>query len=59
MLAGGLMGGGEGALMGGGIGASATVAHWLSKRKWAALPAGPELVMELSRPMALTAASGE
>jgi hypothetical protein len=58
MLAGGLMGGGEGVLIGGGIGATATVAHWLSKRKSAALPAGTEFVMELSRPMALTAASG-
>jgi hypothetical protein len=57
MLAGGLMGGGEGALIGGGIGAAATVAHWLSKRKSAALPAGTELVLELSRPMAMTAAS--
>jgi hypothetical protein len=58
MLAGGLMGGGEGALIGGGIGAAATVAHWLSKRKSAALPAGTELVLELRRPMAMTAASG-
>ena len=58
MLAGGLMGGGKGALIGGGMGAAATVAHWLSKRKSAALPAGTELVLELSRPMTMTAASG-
>jgi hypothetical protein len=51
MLIGGLAGGGKGVLIGGAVGASATVAHWLSKKKYASLPAGTELVMELSRPM--------
>src|SRR2546425_6161803 len=57
MLVGGLIGGGKGMLIGGAVGATATVAHWLSKHRSAMLPAGTELVMELSRPMALTAAS--
>src|SRR5207247_9903747 len=58
MLVGGLIGGGKGLLVGGTIGATATVAHWLGKRRSAMLPAGTELVMELSRRLALTAASG-
>jgi hypothetical protein len=58
MLIGGLAGGGKGLLIGGAIGATATVAHWLGKKKSAVLPAGTELVMELSRPMAMTAAAG-
>jgi hypothetical protein len=57
MLAGGLIGGGKGVVIGGLIGATATVTHWLSKKNSAMLPAGTELVMELSRPMALTAAA--
>jgi hypothetical protein len=51
MLIGGLAGGGKGVLIGGAIGASATVAHWLSKKKYTSLPVGTELVMQLSRPM--------
>jgi len=58
MLVGGLIGGGKGMLIGGTIGATATVAHWLGKKRSAVLPAGTELVMELSRPLAMTAASG-
>jgi len=58
MLVGGLIGGGKGILIGGTIGATATVAHWLGKKRSAVLPAGTELVMELSRPLAMTAASG-
>src|SRR5713101_2527504 len=58
MLVGGLIGGGKGMLIGGTIGARATVAHWLGKKRSAVLPAGTELVMELSRPMAMTAAGG-
>jgi len=58
MLVGGLIGGGKGMLIGGTIAATATVAHWLGKRRSAVLPAGTELVMELSRPMAMTAAGG-
>src|SRR5713226_8888086 len=58
MLVGGLIGSGKGMLIGGTIGATATVAHWLGKKRSAVLPAGTELVMELSRPLAMTAASG-
>ena len=58
MLLGGLIGGGKGVLIGGAVGATATVAHWLSKRSSTMLPAGTELVMELSRPLAMTAATG-
>lgn len=58
MLVGGLIGGGKGLLIGGAVGATATVTHWLSKRNSAMLPAGTELVMELSRPLEMTAATG-
>ncbi len=58
MLVGGLAGGGKGFLIGGAIGATVTVTHWLSKHRSATLPAGTELVMELSRPMTMTTASG-
>src|ERR1700720_3712104 len=57
MLIGGLAGGGKGFLIGGAIGATATVAHRLSKHRSAMLPAGTELVMELNRPMTMAAAS--
>jgi len=57
MIVGGLAGGGKGLLIGGAIGATATVAHWLGKHRSAMLPAGTELVMELTRPMTLSAAS--
>ncbi len=57
MVLGGLAGGGKGVLVGGAIGATATVAHWLSKHRSATLPAGTELVLELNRPMTLSAAS--
>jgi hypothetical protein len=58
MLIGGLAGGGKGLLIGGTIGATVTVAHWLGKKRSAILPAGTELLMELSRPLSLTAATG-
>jgi hypothetical protein len=58
MLVGGLIGGGKGVLIGGAVGATATVSHWLGKRNSAMLPAGTELVMELSRPLAMTGAAG-
>jgi hypothetical protein len=58
MLIGGLIGGGKGTLIGGAVGATATVTHWLTRRKSAMLPAGTELVMELNRPMTLSAVSG-
>jgi len=57
MLIGGLAGGGKGFLIGGAVGATVTVAHWLGKHRSAMLPAGTELVMELNRPMTMTAAS--
>jgi len=58
MIVGGLAGGGKGLLIGGAIGATLTVTHWLSKHRSAMLPAGTEMVMELSRPMTMTTASG-
>jgi hypothetical protein len=58
MLVGGLIGGGKGVLIGGAVGATATVAHWLGKKNSTMLPAGTELVMELSRPLAMTATTG-
>ncbi len=57
MLIGGLAGGGKGLLIGGAVGATVTVAHWLGKHRSATLPAGTELVMELSRPMTMTTIS--
>jgi hypothetical protein len=57
MLVGGLIGGGKGVLIGGAVGATATVVHWLGKKNSATLPAGTELVMELSRPLAMSAAT--
>jgi len=57
MLAGGLIGGGKGVLIGATIGATATVARWLGKKNSAELPAGTQLVMELSRPLEMTAAT--
>jgi hypothetical protein len=59
MLVGGLAGGGKGVLIGGAIGATATIAHWLSKHRSTVLPAGTELVMELNRPMVMSASSGQ
>ena len=59
MLAGGLIGGGKGLLIGGAIGATATIAHWLGKHRSTMLPAGTELVMELNRPMVMSASSGQ
>jgi hypothetical protein len=54
---GALAGGGQGALIGAGIGATASVVHWLTKRKTASLPEGTEIIMELSRPMSLSSRS--
>ncbi len=59
MLAGGLIGGGKGLLIGGAIGVTATVAHWLGKHRSATLPAGSEMVMELSRPLVMSQQSGQ
>lgn len=52
-------GGGKGALIGAGVGATATLVHWLTKTKSASLPAGTEIIMELSRPMQLTTTEGD
>ena len=54
---GALVDGKHGALIGATVGATASVVHWLVKRRSADLPAGTEIIMELSRPMALTAGS--
>jgi len=54
-LIGGLSGGGKGFLVGAAIGAGATTIHWLTKHHAAILPAGTELVMELSRAMEMSA----
>src|SRR6476646_3729857 len=58
MLIGGLAGGGKGLLIGGAVGATLTAAHWLGKKRSAVLPSGTELMMELSRPLAMTADTG-
>lgn len=52
-LIGGLAAGGKGVVIGAGVGAVATVAHWMTKRHSTDIPAGTEIVMELSRPMDL------
>lgn len=51
---GAVAGGGKGALIGGAIGATVTVAHWLSKRHSAELPAGSEIVFELTRAVTMS-----
>jgi hypothetical protein len=57
MVIGGLAGGGKGVAIGGAIGATATVVHWLGKKKSATLMAGTELVMELNRPLEMAPAA--
>jgi hypothetical protein len=57
-IAGGVIAGGEGALIGAGVGATASAVHWLIKTRSAELPAGTEIVLELSRPMSLGAGDG-
>ena len=57
MIIGGLAGGGKGVAIGGAIGATATVVHWLGKKKSATLLAGTELVMELNRPLEMAPAA--
>jgi hypothetical protein len=60
MVIGGLAGGPKGVAIGGAIGATATVVHWLGKKKSATLLAGTELVMELNRPLEMApAATGQ
>ena len=50
-IIGGLAGGAKGSLIGAGIGAGGTIIHWLTKKNYAYLPAGSEIIFELSRPM--------
>jgi hypothetical protein len=57
MLIGGLIGGGKGVLIGGAVGATVSAVRWLGKKNSATLPAGTEMVMELSRPLAMTSAT--
>ncbi len=58
-LGGGLIAGGEGALIGAGVGATASVVHWLIKTRSATLPAGTELILELSHPMSISAGDAQ
>lgn len=51
MVVGAIAGGGKGLLVGAMVGGGATVVHWLSKRHSVEIPAGTELIMEISRPM--------
>ena len=50
LVVGALAGGAEGGLIGAGVGASATMVHWLVKRRSATLAAGTVLIFEVSRP---------
>ena len=54
-IIGGIAGGAKGSLIGAGIGAGGTLVHWLTKRNYAYIPAGSEIIFELSRPMTVTA----
>ena len=46
-----------GTFIGAGVGATASVVRWLAKTRDANVPAGTEIIMELSRPMQLSASS--
>jgi hypothetical protein len=52
-IVGGIAAGGKGSLIGAGVGAGATVIHWLTKKNSTSLPAGSEIIFELSRPMVI------
>ena len=56
-LVGGLAAGAKGSLIGAGVGATASVVRWLMKTRDAELPAGTEIIMELSRPMTLSSSA--
>ena len=56
LMIGALAGGLKGGLIGAGIGATASTVYWLVQHRSGALPAGTELQMELSRPLAVTLA---
>src|SRR4029077_9847197 len=45
---------GTGTLVGAAVGGGAAVVYWLSKRKSASLAPGTEIIMEFSRPMAMS-----
>lgn len=49
--------GAKGTFIGAGIGATAALVHWLVKTRDADLPAGSEIIMELSRPMTLSSSA--
>jgi hypothetical protein len=49
-----IAGGGKGLLVGSMIGGGAAVVHWLTKRHPVDVPAGTELIMEISRPMTVS-----
>jgi hypothetical protein len=53
-IIGGLAAGAKGSLIGAGIGAGGAIAHWFTKRNTAHLPAGTEIIFELSHPMTMT-----
>ena len=55
LTVGAVAGGGKGAFIGAAVGATATAVHWLSKTKSAELPAGTEIMIDLGRPMMLSA----
>lgn len=55
---GALAGGAKGAFIGAAIGGGAAMVHWLTKHHSTELPAGTELVMEISSPMTLSAGGG-
>jgi len=44
----------EGSLIGASIGAGATLVHWLARRNSASVPAGAEIIFELSRPLMIS-----
>jgi hypothetical protein len=52
-IVGGIAAGGKGSLIGAGVGAGATVIHWLTRKNSTSLPAGSEIIFELSRPMVI------
>ncbi len=54
LIIGGIADGGKGMLIGSAIGGGATVIHWLTKKHTADVPAGTELIMEISRPMSMS-----
>ncbi|MGE5204890.1 MAG: hypothetical protein ACM3PW_04690 [Chlamydiota bacterium] len=58
LVVGALAGGAEGGLIGAGVGASATMVHWLVKRRSATLAAGTVLIFEVSRPTVISSNSG-